>query len=128
MHRQDVQDPTKGKHSPTAEGVAYLRLKDTEVNTQLLERERLSAAGLYILNCWFLGYQPSPFFVPYEVDAALDNTNVAKVLVTSFNEFQFIVINLKSSLYEKSDSLVGVHRDQDANSSWIPTLDLKQDD
>lgn len=76
-------------------------------------------------------YQPSPFFVLDEVDAALDNTNVAKVAKyiqsQSSNEFQFIVISLKCSLYEKSDSLIGVHRDQDVNSSRILTLDVSSE-
>lgn len=66
-----------------------------------------------------------------EVDAALDNTNVAKVAKyiqsQSSTEFQFIVISLKCSLYEKSDSLIGVHRDQDVNSSRILTLDVSSE-
>ena len=74
-------------------------------------------------------YHPSPFFVLDEVDAALDNTNVAKVAryiqSQSSKTFQFIVISLKCSLYEKSDSLVGVHRDQEVNSSRTLTLDVR---
>ena len=46
-------------------------------------------------------YQPSPFFVLDEVDAALDNTNVAKIAnyirAHSSEMFQFIVISLKCS-------------------------------
>lgn len=73
-------------------------------------------------------YQPAPFFVLDEVDAALDNTNVAKVanyIRTHASEsFQFIVISLKGSLYEKGHSLVGIYRDQDVNSSRTLTLDV----
>ena len=73
-------------------------------------------------------YQPSPFFVLDEVDAALDNTNVAKIAnyirVHSSETFQFIVISLKGSLYERSNSLVGIYRDQDVNSSRTLTLDV----
>lgn len=71
-------------------------------------------------------YQPSPFFVLDEVDAALDNTNV--VTVASYirehasEDFQFIVISLKNTLYEKAESLVGIYRDQDANSSKTLSL------
>ena len=76
----------------------------------------------------FGSYQPSPFFVLDEVDAALDNTNVAKIAnyirSHASETFQFIVISLKCSLYEKSESLVGVHRDQDVNSSRSLTLDV----
>lgn len=73
-------------------------------------------------------YQPSPFFVLDEVDAALDNTNVAKIAnyirSHASEAFQFIVISLKGSLYERSNSLVGIYRDQDVNSSQTLTLDV----
>lgn len=73
-------------------------------------------------------YQPSPFFVLDEVDAALDNTNVAKIASYirshSSDTFQFVVISLKGSLYERSNSLVGIYRDQDVNSSRTLTLDV----
>nr|VWO96457.1 Structural maintenance of chromosomes protein [Ganoderma boninense] len=110
---QVYKDLTKGKMAPTG-GVAYLTLEDSEART-LYGR-----------------YQPSPFFVLDEVDAALDNTNVAKIAnyirVHSSDTFQFIVISLKGSLYERSNSLVGIYRDQDVNSSRTLTLDLTQYD
>jgi len=37
---------------------------------------------------------------------------------------QFIVISLKTGLFQGSESLVGVYRDQDANSSNTLTLDV----
>lgn len=65
-----------------------------------------------------------------EVDAALDNTNVAKIAnyirSHASESFQFIVISLKGSLYERSNSLVGIYRDQDVNSSRTLTLDVSQ--
>lgn len=73
-------------------------------------------------------YQPAPFFVLDEVDAALDNTNVAKIAnyirSQASETFQFIVISLKGSLYERGNSLVGIYRDQDVNSSRTLTLDV----
>lgn len=73
-------------------------------------------------------YQPSPFFVLDEVDAALDNANVAKLVGyirrTAGPGFQFIVISLKPAFFENSESLVGVMRDQSANSSKTLTLDV----
>lgn len=73
-------------------------------------------------------YQPAPFFVLDEVDAALDNTNVARIAnyirTHASDAFQFIVISLKNSLYERGESLVGIYRDQEVNSSRTLTLDV----
>ena len=78
-----------------------------------------------------VSYQPSPFFVLDEVDAALDNTNVAKIAnyirSQASDEFQFIVISLKGSLYERSNSLIGIYRDQEVNSSKTLTLDVSDE-
>ena len=66
-------------------------------------------------------FQPSPFFVLDEVDAALDNANVDKIKKYirehSGPGMQFIVISLKAGLFQDSQSLVGVYRDQEVNSS-----------
>lgn len=80
------------------------------------------------LNCFF-SFRPSPFFILDEVDAALDNLNVAKVAgfirSKSCDEgrssqdpdggsgFQSIVISLKDSFYDKAEALVGVYRDSE---------------
>ncbi|KAI9737186.1 MAG: Structural maintenance of chromosomes protein 1 [Cirrosporium novae-zelandiae] len=73
-------------------------------------------------------YQPSPFFVLDEVDAALDNVNVERVAnyIRSHGGpgMQFVVISLKMRLFERSEGLVGVFRDQVAGSSRCITLDV----
>ena len=69
-------------------------------------------------------YHPSPFFVLDEVDAALDNANVAKVAKYLRPGFQFVVISLKSSLFAQSEALVGIYRDQEENSSKCLTLNV----
>lgn len=73
-------------------------------------------------------YQPSPFFVLDEVDAALDNANVAKIATYIRDHagpgMQFIVISLKTGLFQGSEALVGIYRDQGANSSKALTLDV----
>ncbi|KAJ2109754.1 Structural maintenance of chromosomes protein 1 [Coemansia sp. RSA 922] len=40
--------------------------------------------------------------------------------------FQFIVISLKQALFERAQSLVGIYRDQQENSSRVLTVDLEQ--
>ncbi|KAG8907644.1 Structural maintenance of chromosomes protein 1 [Tulasnella sp. 403] len=142
------KDLTKGPNAPLG-GVAYLSLEDSEEPylsgikyhamppmKRFRDMEQLSGGEKTVAALALLfaihSYQPSPFFVLDEVDAALDNTNVAKVARYIQSQaspgFQFIVISLKCSLYEKSDSLVGVHRDQEVNSSRTLTLDLTQYD
>ena len=75
-------------------------------------------------------YAPSPFFVLDEVDAALDNVNVGKVARYIRDHarpgMQFIVISLKTGLFQESECLVGVLRDQGANTSRAVTLDLRK--
>ena len=84
--------------------------------------------GRPLTSTYLTSYQPAPFFVLDEVDAALDNTNVAKIAnyirAQASDSFQFIVISLKGSLYERGNSLVGIYRDQDVNSSRTLTLDV----
>lgn len=74
-------------------------------------------------------FHPSPFFVLDEVDAALDHNNVNQIaryiMRNSGPDFQFIVISLKNALFEKSDALVGIYREQKENSSRTLTLDLR---
>ncbi|KAJ6560360.1 condensin complex subunit SMC1 [Mycena capillaripes] len=145
---QVYKDLTKGKASPMG-GVAYLSLEDNEEPyaggikyhamppmKRFRDMEQLSGGEKTVAALALLfaihSYQPAPFFVLDEVDAALDNTNVAKIAnyiqSQASDAFQFIVISLKGSLYERGNSLVGIYRDQDVNSSRTLTLDLTQYD
>lgn len=83
------------------------------------------------LPAFCISFRPSPFFILDEVDAALDNLNVAKVARFIRSKscdwargadpetsdigpgFQSIVISLKDSFYDKAEALVGVYRDAD---------------
>lgn len=72
-------------------------------------------------------YHPSPFFVLDEVDAALDPRNVqsiAKFLKKA--PFQSIVISLKDRLFSYADSLIGVYKDREQQTSSTMTLDLRK--
>lgn len=56
-------------------------------------------------------YKPSPFFVLDEVDAALDNKNVAKLtnfIRTSHWNMQIIVVSLKKQFFCHADVLIGI--------------------
>jgi len=73
-------------------------------------------------------YQPSPFFVLDEVDAALDHVNVSRVAQYVREHaspgMQFIVISLKSTFFQESETLVGVMRDQAKMTSKYLSLDV----
>ncbi len=85
-------------------------------------------------------YQPAPFFVLDEIDAALDNTNIGKVASyiasrtsNSGDSMNVIVISLKDEFYSHADGLVGVCPDRDAMGehadclvSKVLTLDLRE--
>ncbi|XP_070559327.1 structural maintenance of chromosomes protein 1A-like [Ptychodera flava] len=76
-------------------------------------------------------YQPAPFFVLDEIDAALDNTNIGKVATyikeQSEGQFQCIVISLKEEFYTRADALIGIYPEQgDCVISKTLTVDLTE--
>ncbi|XP_046994754.1 structural maintenance of chromosomes protein 1A isoform X1 [Schistocerca americana] len=75
-------------------------------------------------------YQPSPFFVLDEIDAALDNTNIGKVasyIRDKTSSLQTIVISLKEEFYSHADALIGICPDVgECLVSKVLTLDLTQ--
>ncbi|KAH3903086.1 related to Structural maintenance of chromosomes protein 1 [Saccharomycodes ludwigii] len=88
------------------------------------EKTVAALALLFAIN----SYQQSPFFILDEIDAALDISNVEKIAryIKKYSKInsQFIVISLKNTMFEKSDALIGVFRQQNLNSSRVLTLDL----
>ncbi|MCJ1478471.1 Structural maintenance of chromosomes protein 1 [Lambiella insularis] len=122
---------TEDSDEPYLDGIKYhampplKRFRDME-HLSGGEKTMAALALLFAIH----SYQPSPFFVLDEVDAALDNANVAKI-ANYIREhagpgMQFIVISLKTGLFQGSEALVGIHRDQGANSSKALTLDLRK--
>ncbi|KAK3109374.1 Structural maintenance of chromosomes protein 1B [Teratosphaeriaceae sp. CCFEE 6253] len=75
-------------------------------------------------------FAPSPFFVLDEVDAALDNANTSQLAAYVREHagpgMQFVVISLKTGLFQHSETLVGVMRDRGGESSRALTLDLRK--
>ncbi|TDZ29704.1 Structural maintenance of chromosomes protein 1 [Colletotrichum spinosum] len=124
----DVEEDTD---TPYLSGIKYhampplKRFRDME-HLSGGEKTMAALALLFAIH----SYQPSPFFVLDEVDAALDNANVDKIKKYIREHagpgMQFIVISLKTGLFQDSESLVGVYRDQEVNSSRTLTLDLRK--
>ncbi|KAK4177484.1 putative structural maintenance of chromosomes protein [Triangularia setosa] len=124
----DIEEDTE---TPYLSGIKYhampplKRFRDME-HLSGGEKTMAALALLFAIH----SYQPSPFFVLDEVDAALDNANVEKIQKYIREHagpgMQFIVISLKPTLFQDSESLVGVYRDQDVNSSRTLTLDLRK--
>lgn len=116
---------------PFAAGVRYhampplKRFRDME----LLSGGEKTMAALALLFA-IHSYNPAPFFVLDEIDAALDNANVAKVAryiqKIASPSFQLIVISLKSTFFENSDALVGIYREQLENTSKTVSVDLRK--
>lgn len=121
----DIEDSDE----PYLDGIKYhampplKRFRDME-HLSGGEKTMAALALLFAIH----SYQPSPFFVLDEVDAALDNTNVARIANYIHDHaapgMQFIVISLKTGLFQNSEALVGIFRDQAENSSKSLTLDV----
>ena len=122
---------------PYLDGVKYhamppmKRFRDME---QLSGGEKTVAALALLFAIH--SFRPAPFFILDEVDAALDNTNVSKVAqyinrqatLKGKGKTQFIVISLKSTFYEKAQSLIGICRDRATASSRVLTMMLDKFD
>ncbi|KOM35230.1 hypothetical protein LR48_Vigan02g138000 [Vigna angularis] len=126
---------------PFLHGIKYTAMPPTK---RFRDMEQLSGGEKTVAALALLfsihSYKPSPFFILDEVDAALDNLNVAKVAgfirskscegartsqdADGGNGFQSIVISLKDTFYDKAEALVGVYRDSERGCSRTLTFDL----
>ncbi|XP_057517637.1 structural maintenance of chromosomes protein 1 [Amaranthus tricolor] len=131
----------ENEDDPFLHGIKYTAMPPTK---RFRDMEQLSGGEKTVAALALLfsihSFKPSPFFILDEVDAALDNLNVAKVagFIRSkscggarLNQdddggcgFQSIVISLKDSFYDKAEALVGVYRDSDQSCSSTMTFDL----
>ena len=73
-------------------------------------------------------YRPTPFYVMDEVDAALDWKNVSIVAdylrKAAACNAQFVVISLRSQLFEQADQLFGIYKTNNC-SKVIPFIPKK---
>ena len=119
---------------PYAEGIIYNCVAPGKRFRQMdnLSGGEKTVAALALLFA-IRSYNPAPFFVLDEVDAALDNTNISKV-ANFINEqskkgLQCIVISLKEEFFYHAHALVGVYPLTDeCIASKILSLDLSKVD
>ncbi|KAK6940660.1 RecF/RecN/SMC, N-terminal [Dillenia turbinata] len=131
----------ENEDDPFLHGIKYTAMPPTK---RFRDMEQLSGGEKTVAALALLfsvhSYRPSPFFILDEVDAALDNLNVAKVAgfirskscdggrgnqdADAGSGFQSIVISLKDSFYDKAEALVGVYRDAERSCSRTLTFDL----
>lgn len=133
----------ENEDDPYLHGIKYTTMPPTK---RFRDMEQLSGGEKTVAALALLfsihSYRPSPFFILDEVDAALDNLNVAKIAgfirskscsangsrSTQESEggtgFQSIVISLKDTFYDKAEALVGVYRDCERGCSSTLTFDL----
>ncbi|KAL0676836.1 hypothetical protein Bca4012_004817 [Brassica carinata] len=129
----------ENEDDPFLQGIEYTTMPPTK---RFRDMEQLSGGEETVaaLALLFSIHRPSPFFILDEVDAALDNLNVAKVAqfirskscqaarenqdAEDGHGFQSIVISLKDSFYDKAEALVGVYRDVDKSCSSTMSFDL----
>jgi structural maintenance of chromosome 1 len=115
---------------PYSEGIIYNCVAPGKRFRQMdnLSGGEKTVAALALLFA-IRSYNPSPFFVLDEVDAALDNTNISKV-ANYINEqskkgLQCIVISLKEEFFHHAHALIGVYPiANECISSNIISLDL----
>lgn len=72
-------------------------------------------------------YNPSPFYILDEVDAALDADNsnrIAKMLKASSKEIQMIIVTHNKNILQNADQIIGVHRNKEGSS--VVEVDLSQ--
>ncbi|PON62633.1 Structural maintenance of chromosomes protein [Parasponia andersonii] len=131
----------ENEEDPFLHGIKYTAMPPTK---RFRDMEQLSGGEKTVAALALLfsihSFRPSPFFILDEVDAALDNLNVAKVAGFIRSKscegargnqdgevgsgFQSIVISLKDSFYDKAEALVGVYRDSERSCSRTLTFDL----
>lgn len=131
----------ENEDEPFLHGIKYTAMPPTK---RFRDMDQLSGGEKTVAALALLfaihSYKPSPFFILDEVDAALDNLNVAKVAgfirskscsgarVEQDGEagcgFQSIVISLKDTFYDKAEALIGVYRDSEKSCSQTLSFDL----
>ena len=139
---KDLTEGTRG--AIEVHGSAYLTLDNTEepflhgtkyhatpplkrfMGMDALSGGERTMAALALLFAFYT-VKPAPLMVLDEVDAALDHANVQKLaqyIRQHASSCQFIVVSLNAALFGQADSLFGVFKDKQGESSRVLSLDL----
>eukprot|EP00928_Gymnodinium_smaydae_P014424 TRINITY_DN1527_c0_g1_i1.p1 TRINITY_DN1527_c0_g1~~TRINITY_DN1527_c0_g1_i1.p1 ORF type:complete len:1315 (-),score=406.92 TRINITY_DN1527_c0_g1_i1:269-4150(-) len=87
------------------------------------EKSMASMALLFAMH----SYRPPPFMILDEVDAPFDRKNTnSLVSYLKTLKFQCLVISLKDSFFSHSDSIVGIFKDKQLQTSGSLVLPLKK--
>eukprot|EP00929_Paragymnodinium_shiwhaense_P119263 TRINITY_DN91146_c0_g1_i1.p1 TRINITY_DN91146_c0_g1~~TRINITY_DN91146_c0_g1_i1.p1 ORF type:complete len:1300 (-),score=434.67 TRINITY_DN91146_c0_g1_i1:105-4004(-) len=87
------------------------------------EKSMASMALLFAMH----SYRPPPFMILDEVDAPFDRKNTnSLVSYLKKLDFQCLVISLKDSFFAQSDSIVGIFKDKEIQTSGALSLPLKR--
>ncbi|KAM0687519.1 Structural maintenance of chromosomes protein 4 [Conglomerata obtusa] len=71
-------------------------------------------------------YKPSPFYVMDEIDAALDFRNVSIIsnyIYEKTKNAQFLIISLRNDMFEKSNILIGVYKNDNLSKTTVFNID-----
>merc|ERR1712232_1372783 len=87
------------------------------------ERSMASMALLFAMH----SFKPPPFMILDEVDAPFDRKNTdSLVSYLQTLEFQCLVISLKDTFFSRSDSIIGIFKDREFQTSGSLSLPLRR--
>merc|ERR1712232_1410121 len=87
------------------------------------EKSMASMALLFAMH----SYKPPPFMILDEVDAPFDRKNTDSLVnYLQTLEFQCLVISLKDTFFSRSDSIVGIYKDRELQTSGSLSLPLRR--
>ncbi|XP_070505338.1 structural maintenance of chromosomes protein 4 [Chironomus tepperi] len=115
---------------PFSEGIVFSvrpPKKSWKVITNLSGGEKTLSSLALVFALHY--YKPSPLYFMDEIDAALDFKNVS-IVANYINErtknAQFIIISLRSNMFELADYLVGIYKVTDCTQSVTVRNDYKE--
>lgn len=76
-------------------------------------------------------FKPSPLYVMDEIDAALDFKNVsiiASYIKERTKDTQFIIISLRSHMFELANKLIGIYKTHDVTKTILFNNDMRNND